>query len=63
MTSDRAYRKALPHGVAVSEIRRCAGSQFDPDVSSPFIVAVDEMRQAKLDDDPATPEELKELPQ
>ncbi|MGH2370003.1 MAG: HD-GYP domain-containing protein, partial [Chloroflexota bacterium] len=30
MTSDRPYRKALPHATAVAEIKRCAGQQFDP---------------------------------
>ena len=42
MTSDRAYRKALSHDVASAEITRCSGSQFDPDIANPFIVAVDE---------------------
>ena len=32
MTSDRAYRKALPHEVAVAELERCAGAQFDPEL-------------------------------
>jgi putative nucleotidyltransferase with HDIG domain len=32
MTSDRPYRKALPPEQALAEIRRCAGSQFDPRV-------------------------------
>ncbi len=36
MTSDRAYRRALPHEVAVDEMCRCAGSQFDPDVVREF---------------------------
>jgi HD-GYP domain-containing protein (c-di-GMP phosphodiesterase class II) len=31
MTSNRAYRKALAHEVAVAEINRCSGTQFDPD--------------------------------
>ncbi len=30
MTSDRPYRKALPAEAAVAELRRQAGSQFDP---------------------------------
>ena len=30
MTSNRTYRKALPLEVALLEIRRCAGTQFDP---------------------------------
>ena len=51
MTSDRAYRKALPHEVAVAEITRCSGSQFDPDVAHPFLEAVEAQRaeQAELD--------------
>jgi len=36
MTSDRAYRKALPREDALAEIHRCAGTQFDPEVVSVF---------------------------
>jgi response regulator RpfG family c-di-GMP phosphodiesterase len=36
MTSDRAYRKALPHAVTLSEIERCSGSQFDPELAKEF---------------------------
>lgn len=43
MTSDRAYRRALPHQVAVNEIVRCAGSQFDPEVADVFTSNVDEI--------------------
>ena len=32
MLADRPYRQALPHEQAVEELRRGAGSQFDPDV-------------------------------
>ena len=32
MTSDRPYRRALTHEQAVAEIRRLAGTQFDPRV-------------------------------
>jgi response regulator RpfG family c-di-GMP phosphodiesterase len=44
MTSDRAYRRALPHEVAVGEIERCAGSQFDPGVASAFTGSLDRFR-------------------
>jgi HD-GYP domain-containing protein (c-di-GMP phosphodiesterase class II) len=32
MTTDRPYRRALPVGEAIAELRRCSGSQFDPAV-------------------------------
>jgi putative nucleotidyltransferase with HDIG domain len=32
MTTDRSYRKALGHDAAIAELRRCAGTQFDPRV-------------------------------
>ena len=44
MTSDRAYRKALPHEVAVKEILRCCKSQFDPDCAHPFAEAIADIR-------------------
>lgn len=37
MTSDRSYRKGLPHEVAVEEIKRCANTQFDPMIVEIFI--------------------------
>lgn len=45
MTSDRAYRKALPHEVAVKELLRCAGTQFDPELTKAFIQVLVEYRQ------------------
>jgi response regulator RpfG family c-di-GMP phosphodiesterase len=44
MTSDRAYRKALPHEVSLNEIRRCISSQFDPDVANEFVEAIENHR-------------------
>jgi HD-GYP domain-containing protein (c-di-GMP phosphodiesterase class II) len=32
MISTRAYRKALPVSDAIAEIRRCSGTQLDPDI-------------------------------
>jgi HD-GYP domain-containing protein (c-di-GMP phosphodiesterase class II) len=49
MTSDRAYRKALPHEVATREIRDCAGTQFDPDVANNFLEAIDDDRRTRSD--------------
>jgi len=37
MTSDRPYRKALPDDVALEEIRRKAGEQFDPELAESFV--------------------------
>lgn len=45
MTSDRAYRKALPHEVAVGEIERCSGIQFDPEVVGVFTHHIEEYRK------------------
>ncbi|HEX4520705.1 MAG TPA: diguanylate cyclase [Gaiellaceae bacterium] len=36
MTSDRPYRRSVSSEAAVAELRRCAGSQFDPDVVEAF---------------------------
>jgi HD-GYP domain-containing protein (c-di-GMP phosphodiesterase class II) len=47
MTSDRAYRRALPHDATVSEIKRCAGSQFDPSVASEFVDAIEKQREER----------------
>ncbi len=37
ITSDRAYRKARDHATAIEEIRRCTGTQFDPQVVAAFL--------------------------
>jgi HD-GYP domain-containing protein (c-di-GMP phosphodiesterase class II) len=44
MTSDRAYRRALPHAVATAEIERCAGTQFDPELAEVFLRVIEEFR-------------------
>ena len=45
MTSDRPYRKAMAERDAVAELRRCSGSQFDPDVVEHFSLALWEGKQ------------------
>ncbi|MDQ3389180.1 MAG: HD domain-containing protein, partial [Gemmatimonadota bacterium] len=40
MTSRRAYRDGLPWDVALAEIHRCSGSQFDPRVVAAFDTAL-----------------------
>ena len=37
MTSTRPYRTALPHEVAMNEIKRCSGTQFDPTLAELFL--------------------------
>ena len=44
MTSDRPYRKALSHEIAIQEIHDHSGSQFDPEVASEFISLCNEGR-------------------
>ncbi len=56
MTSDRAYRRALPHEVAVNEIERCSGSQFDPDVAGTFCSNLDEYREEQRSSGKDVPE-------
>ena len=48
MTTDRPYRKALPHQVAVKELTRCAGLQFDPMVVTAFLDAIEEFRKQRI---------------
>lgn len=45
MTSDRAYRRALPHAVAVEEIERCQGTQFDPELAKVFLRVIEDLRK------------------
>ncbi|MCG8554754.1 MAG: HD domain-containing protein [Proteobacteria bacterium] len=55
MTSDRVYRKGLPHETAVEEIRRLAGIQYDPQVVGAFLAMDQREWQAvrrRFKDDP-----------
>ena len=45
MTSDRSYRKAMPRTAAVAELRRQAGTQFDPKLVELFLRAVDRLER------------------
>jgi len=53
MTSDRAYRRALPHQVAVEELQQCSGTQFDEEVVKVFLRKIeiyrDDQRAEGLD--------------
>lgn len=37
MTNDRPYREAMSSEAAFAELKRCAGTQFDPELVEPFI--------------------------
>lgn len=50
MTSTRTYRKALPLEVAMTEIRRCSGTQFDPALTDIFLsIGADRIRELLSD--------------
>ncbi|MEI6577925.1 MAG: PAS domain S-box protein [Eubacteriales bacterium] len=40
MTSERPYKKCLSKQQAIDEIKKCSGSQFDPDISKIFVQIV-----------------------
>jgi diguanylate cyclase (GGDEF)-like protein/putative nucleotidyltransferase with HDIG domain len=41
MTTDRVYRSKFSHERAISELERCAGTQFDPEVVSALLEELD----------------------
>ena len=41
VTSDRPYRRAMPQADAIAELRRCAGTQFDPRVVDAFLAVLE----------------------
>ncbi|HAM38526.1 MAG TPA: HD-GYP domain-containing protein [Elusimicrobia bacterium] len=45
MTSDRPYRKALPKGVAVKELKKGAGTQFDPKIVDAFLRVLEQNKE------------------
>ena len=56
MTSDRAYRRALPHAVSTHEITSCAGKQFDPEIAKEFVEAIEAERVARKERSEQVPE-------
>jgi two-component system cell cycle response regulator len=55
MTSERPYQQTLDRGTALAELRRCAGSQFDPAVVDAFarVAARDEAAEPDVAADPS----------
>jgi putative nucleotidyltransferase with HDIG domain len=60
MISDRPYRKALPLSHAREEIRRCAGTQFDPKVVEVFM-SIPEQHWTELRENLGSPFRLAHL--
>lgn len=48
MTNNRCYRRAMAPEDAIAELRRCAGSQFDPFIVSEFIQLLREHPQMQV---------------
>ncbi len=42
MITPRTYRAATTHADAIAEVRRCAGTQFDPTLIEPFVEIVEQ---------------------
>jgi len=61
MTSNRTYRKALPLEVALTEIRRCSGTQFDPRLTEVFLMTRPEGFYELLRDHQQKSKKLREL--
>jgi HD-GYP domain-containing protein (c-di-GMP phosphodiesterase class II) len=57
MTSDRGYRPRIPIMKALLEVRRCAGSHFDPEVVRAFFRALAGMGPLDLNKNILPPEE------
>jgi HD-GYP domain-containing protein (c-di-GMP phosphodiesterase class II) len=51
MTTDRSYQRARPAGQAIAELRRCAGTQFDPRVVAALVAVVERRGGAGLGSD------------
>jgi diguanylate cyclase (GGDEF)-like protein/PAS domain S-box-containing protein len=51
IVSDRVYRKGRPREVAFSELRRCAGTQFDPEMVERFILLITDSNTAQRQSD------------
>ncbi|MDI6857928.1 MAG: GAF domain-containing protein [Dehalococcoidia bacterium] len=47
MTLDRPYRRALDHEQALAELKKGAGTQFDPHIVEAFLSVIEDMRQAR----------------
>ena len=51
MVNNRSYRKAISKAQAREELRRCAGSQFDPGIVVEFLLMLEENVDDRLEND------------
>jgi HD-GYP domain-containing protein (c-di-GMP phosphodiesterase class II) len=49
MTTDRSYRAAMPVADAIAELRRCSGTQFDPDVVDVLVELLEDEAAARVE--------------
>ncbi|HRC84455.1 MAG TPA: HD-GYP domain-containing protein, partial [Thermoanaerobaculia bacterium] len=63
LTSDRPYRRACPHSVAVAELSRVAGTQLDPQVVSAFLTLSETELRRLRDEVSLSPIDLSPLPE
>lgn len=63
MTSNRTYRKALPLEVAMIEVRRCAGTQFDPMLADAFLRIKPEQLRALLQEQQSHVQQVVPVPE
>ena len=47
MRTDRVYKRGCTHEESAAELRKCAGSQFDPEVVDAFLQALDRIAVGK----------------
>jgi HD-GYP domain-containing protein (c-di-GMP phosphodiesterase class II) len=50
MISARPYREALSHAEAMAELRRCAFTQFDPEIVQVFCAEIEAQRPTPVRD-------------
>lgn len=63
MTSDRPYRKAMTKTAAIAELRRQAGTQFDPKLVDVFLRALERLDREGVPTTERAPEEPAARPQ